>query len=115
MCPQDGLHGGQIAEREGFREIARFFRASGLIGEMNLTTGVKLESTLCVADGSSGDKWQARVFVLSELMQAIVFWIGTKTDIQGSVAQVRGCQSGCVRLCARICACVPVRRFLSNW
>lgn len=93
---QDGLHGGQIVEREGFRDIARFFRASGLIGEMNLTTGVKLESVMSVADGSSGDKWQPRIFVLSELLQAIVFWIGTKTDIIGSVSQV-------MCFCTRVC------------
>jgi hypothetical protein len=42
-----------------------------------------------VADGSSGDRWQPRVFFLSELMKAIVFWSGTKTDINGAVSQVR--------------------------
>ena len=87
--PQDGLHGGQIAEREGYRDIARFFRASGLIGNMNFISGVRLESTnIMVADGTSADKWQSRVFILSELMKAIVFWSGTKTDISGSVAMV---------------------------
>lgn len=101
---QDGCHAGQLAERAGHTEIARFYRGLGLIGDLDFSTGTLMEGILRVADGASADKWQARAFLCSDKHKGLYFWAGSRVDITGVVAHVRAV--GCVCACASVCRVV---------
>jgi hypothetical protein len=59
------------------------------IGDLNFAVGTVLNTTLRVADANSRDRWQPRVFVLSESMECLYFWAGTMSDIIGAMSKVR--------------------------
>jgi hypothetical protein len=63
-------------------------RPSLQIGDLDFVDGTLLNSTLRVADSTSRDRWQPRVFVLNSRLKALYFWAGTMSDIIGAMSKV---------------------------